>query len=99
MTIPVGSHPASANKLGHEDLHAGLRETVRETVRDAYSKAPQTTLIQLTDDEILTPPEISSLRYPRVVVGGSRERSFLAPPGYLEDTGNSIVGFRCARDE
>jgi sulfatase modifying factor 1 len=91
VTIPVGSHPASGGRFGHQDLMAGLSEMVRDT---GYSSGDDG-FIQLGTNDQGTD----------TLVGGHKSRGgdWLAPSNGGTSNLRSLpagglIGFRCARD-
>jgi sulfatase modifying factor 1 len=87
--IPVGSHPASAGSLGHQDLAAGLGEYVRDTTPGGLVQG--TVLVQLGSDE-----DLGAMSRAHIEASWKYPASVQAKPAAGQ--GSGIIGFRCARD-
>ena len=94
IAIPVGSHPTSAGRFGHQDLAAGLGEFVRDTYLPEGDPNTTTGLIELFDDEDIS----ELLNYKRGRVGGDWSGPGVTSLNAVHAAGSGMVGFRCVRD-
>jgi hypothetical protein len=90
VAIPVGAHPASAGRYGHEDLVAGLGEYLRDTAAAGQNGAAGE-IVALADDEELETFNRAGIHASWQFVGGVRV-------GNMNGIGSGTVGFRCGRD-